>query len=91
MYGNCGGAGGIALLAAALGKPASAKSAFLVLPSLTNRGVVSSEQADNNKSLLARMQGLHCCSALLNRCSISSGDANHNSQKPQEGTDISCS
>ena len=76
--GRSGDAGGIALLAAALGKSKAAKSAFLVLHSLTDSSVVSSEQANSNGSLLARMQSLRHCSALLHQCSITNDDAHPN-------------
>ena len=69
-YCKSGDAGGVALLTAALAKPGAAKSAFLVLHSLTDGTLASSKQADNNESLLARMQGLRHCSALLHQCSL---------------------
>ena len=84
VYGKCDDAGGISYLTATLTlEPTAARSVFLVLRSLTDRDVVSSEQADRNTR---ELQGLHYCSALLHQCSIGSSDANQEHQKPQEGT-----
>ena len=66
-------AGGLTLLTAALEQGnAVASHAFSVLQRLTAEPTLSVEQAAANEALLARMQGLRRCSALL--CPVFSQD-----------------
>ncbi len=72
-YHSMSDAGGLTLLTAALDQVNSvARYAFVVLQRLLAKDILPTEQTAANEALLARMQGLRRCSALL--CPLFSQD-----------------
>ncbi|KAL0038710.1 hypothetical protein WJX79_004386 [Trebouxia sp. C0005] len=78
--------GGLTLLTAALEQGKSvARHAFSVLHCLSSKPTLPAEQTAANEALLARMQGLRRCSALL--CPIFSQDQASQAQRAAEAFD----
>lgn len=79
-YPSMSNAGGLTLLTAALEQGKSvARHAFSVLHCLSSKPTLPAEQTAANEALLARMQGLRRCSALL--CPIFSQDQASQAQR----------